>query len=75
MLNRRKAMIGYLVYLTGKPIVKRMMKRKARSAVPGMRQTSRMPKVSAVAAGLGALVGGLMFWRRRRAKHTDFFES
>jgi LPXTG-motif cell wall-anchored protein len=68
MLNRRKAFIGYLVYKLGKPIAKRVMKRKAKGAVPGTREGSRAPNIPAILAGLGALAGGLLFWRKRRAR-------
>jgi hypothetical protein len=65
MLNKRKAMMGWLVYTAAKPVVKRVVKRKARSAVPGRREESRGPNKAAIAAGLAALGGALMFWRRR----------
>jgi hypothetical protein len=71
MLNRRKAFIGYLVYRIGKPIVKRMMKETAKSAVPGTRERSRLPNTSAIVAGAGAVLGGLLFWRKRRDRSQE----
>ena len=65
MLNRRKAMLGWLVYTAAKPIAKRVLRQKAKGAVPGRRAKGRGPNKAAVVAGLGALVAGLMFWRRR----------
>lgn len=62
MLNKRKALIGWLVYTLGKPIAKRRMKSKARGAA-GSRTS-----IAAIVAGAGALLGGLMFWRRRRGQ-------
>jgi len=64
MLSKRKALIGWIVYTVGKPIAKRAMKSKARSATPGKRGGA----IAGAVAGLGAAVGGLMFWRRRRGK-------
>jgi hypothetical protein len=64
MLNRRKAMIGWLVYTAAKPIAKRALKAKAKSAVPGTTAGGRRPNAAAIVAALGALAAGLMFWRR-----------
>jgi hypothetical protein len=71
MLNRRKAFIGYLVYTIGKPVAKRVMKRKAKAAVPGTREGSRVPNASAIVAGVGAVLGGLLFWRKRRGREEE----
>ncbi|MBA2616320.1 MAG: hypothetical protein H0U90_11210 [Actinobacteria bacterium] len=65
MLNRRKAMMGWLIYTAAKPIAKRALRKKARGAVPGTREGSRGPNKAAIVAGLGALAAGLMFWRSR----------
>jgi hypothetical protein len=65
MLNKRKAMIGWLVYTAAKPVVMRVAQRKARSAARGRRKESRGLNKAAIAAGLAAVGGGLMFWRRR----------
>lgn len=75
MLNRRKAFIGYLAYTIGKPIAKRVMKQKAKSAVPGQREGSRLPNTSAVVAGVGAVLGGLLFWRKRRDRSQESPEA
>jgi hypothetical protein len=58
MFSKRNAFIGWLVLTIGKPIAKR----KARQAVGGKRGGA----VAAGLAGLGAAVGGIMFWRKRR---------
>ena len=71
MLNRRKAMIGWLVYTAAKPIVKRAARRRAKGAVPGTREGSRAPNTAAILAALGAVVGGLMFWRSRRSEGEE----
>jgi hypothetical protein len=64
-MNKRKAMIGWLVYTGGATIVKRMVKSKAKAAVPGKKAGSRRPNFAAILAGVGAAVGALMFWRSR----------
>ena len=64
-MNRRKAMIGWLVYSLAKPIVMQVAKRKAKSAVPTKGGKSRLPKVAAAVAAVGAVIGGLAFWRTR----------
>jgi hypothetical protein len=47
----------------GKPIAKR----KARQAVSGKRGGA----LAAALAGVGAAVGGLMFWRKRRGQQGE----
>ena len=75
MLNRRKAMIGWLIYTAVKPIAKRVIKRKARGVVPGTREGSRAPNTAAIVAGLAAAAGALMFWRNRRSDETDAIDD
>ena len=58
MFNRRNAFVGWLVLTAAKPIAKQ----KARRAVSG----KRAGVVGATLAGVGAAVGALMFWRKRR---------
>jgi len=57
MLNKRKALIGYAVYVVTKPLAKRAMRTTAKSA---------KGKRAAIVAALGAAVGGLLFWRKRK---------
>jgi hypothetical protein len=71
MLNRRKAMLGWLVYTGAKPIVKRALRRRAKGAVPGTREGSRAPNTAAVFATLAAIVGGLVFWRSRKSEDGE----
>jgi hypothetical protein len=63
-VNKRKAMIGWLVYTAAKPMAKRALKSKARSALPGARAGARGPNKAAIVAGAGALAAALVFWRR-----------
>lgn len=67
-MNKRKALIGWLMYTAAKPIAKRTMKRKAKAAVPGTRSGSRFaPNTAAIVTAAGAVAGGLLFWRRKRS--------
>ncbi len=61
IFNRRNAVMGWLTWLTAK----RLLKRKARNAVPGTVEGSRRPNKGAIATGLAALGGALWFWRRK----------
>ena len=72
MLYRRQALIGYLAYTAGKPIIKRVVRSKAKSAVPGTREGSRAPNTAALVAVAAALLGALAFWRRRRSDEEPF---
>ena len=74
MLSKRKALLGYVTYKAGKPIAKRAMKRKAK-AVVGTRPGSRMLSISGIAAAVGAVVGGLLFWRKRKSRSGEPSES
>lgn len=62
MFSKRNAFIGWLVLTVGKPFAKR----KARQAVSG----KRGGVLAAAVAGVGAAVGGLMFWRKRRGQQS-----
>jgi hypothetical protein len=60
MFSKKNAFIGWLVLTLGKPLAKR----KAKQAVSGKRGGI----VAATVAGVGAAVGGLLFWRKRRGQ-------
>jgi hypothetical protein len=65
-MNRRKAIIGWLVYSAAKPIAKRFVQQKAKAVVPAHRSKSRIAAISAGAVAAAAAVGGaLFFWRRK----------
>jgi LPXTG-motif cell wall-anchored protein len=57
IVNRRNAVVGWLVVKIGK----RAAKKKAQGAVPGGARTG-----GAVAGGLAALGGVLFFWRKKK---------
>ena len=68
MIDRRKAMVGWLVYSAAKPFVKRALKSKARAMRPGTREESSAPNTPALVMALAALGGGgYLFWRLRNA--------
>jgi hypothetical protein len=75
MLNKRKAMIGWLVYTAAKPMAKRALKSKARGVVPGRREQAGGSSRAAILAGAGALAGAVMFWRSRSGGSDDRPES
>jgi hypothetical protein len=61
ILNRRNAVVGWLTWLTAK----RVLKKKAREAVPGTVEGSKRPNKSAIATAVAAVGGVLWFWRRK----------
>jgi hypothetical protein len=63
MFSKRNAFIGWLVLTVGKPIAKR----KARKGA-GIK---RGGAIAAGLAGVGAAVGGIMFWRKRRGQEES----
>ena len=61
VFNRRNAAVGWLALLVGK----RVLKRKAKQAVPAIDAESKRPNKSAVALLLASAVGVATFFRRR----------
>jgi hypothetical protein len=61
IVNRRNAVLGWLVWGAGK----RVVKRKARQAVPAVDPETRKPNKSAVALVIASAVGVATFWRKR----------
>ena len=55
ILNRRNAVVGWLVVKVGKKVARR----KAQDAVPG-------PRAGGAVAGVAAALGGLLFLRKKR---------
>jgi hypothetical protein len=62
IVNRRNAVFGWSVWQIGK----RVAKKKAKDAVPAV-EGGRPNKPAAAMAAFVALLGGLIFWRRRGA--------
>lgn len=61
IVNTRNAVLGWLTWNVGK----RFAKKKARAAVPSV-EGGRPNKPAVGLAGLAALGGALLVWRRRR---------
>jgi hypothetical protein len=63
IVNKRNAALGWLTWLAGK----RWLRRKARRAVPVAAEGVRKGRRPAFLAGIVALGGALLFWRKRGA--------
>lgn len=61
VFNRRNAAVGWVALAVGK----RVLKRKAKDAVPAIDAESKKPNKSAVALVLAGAVGLATFWRKR----------
>ena len=61
IINRRNAVVGWLALAVGK----RVLKKKAKDAVPTIDTESKKPNKSAIAVALAGAVGALTFWRKR----------
>ena len=55
--------MGWLSWL----VAKRVLKKKAKDAVPGTVEGSKRPNKGAIATLLAALGGALWFWRKKSA--------
>ena len=61
IVNRRNAVLGWTAW----QVSKRVIKRRARAAVPGTQEGSWRPNKAALVALVAAVGGALWFWRRR----------
>jgi len=61
IFNRRNAVLGWVTWVVGK----RVMKRKAKDAVPKVDPETKRPNRSAIALLVASAVGVATFWRRR----------
>jgi len=61
VFNRRNAALGWVAWSVGK----RVLKRKAKDAVPSIDPESKKPNKSAVALLIASAVGVATFWRSR----------
>jgi hypothetical protein len=71
IFNRRNAAVGWLALLVGK----RVLKKKAKDAVPSVDPESKKPNKSAVALLVAGTVGALTFWRKRSGDDDSPAES
>ena len=65
IMNRRNAVLGWGVWKVGKKVAKR----KAKAAVPGMGEHAGLNK-SAIAGIAAAVSGALFFWRKKSGGTT-----
>jgi hypothetical protein len=61
VFNRRNAAVGWLTWVVGK----RVLKKKAKDAVPTIDPQSKKPNKSALALLIAGAAGVLTFWRKR----------
>ena len=61
VFNRRNAALGWVAWAVGK----RVLKKKARDAVPAVDPETKKPNKSAVALLIASAVGVATFWKRR----------
>ena len=61
IFNRRNAVVGWLSWL----VAKRVLKKKAKDAIPGTVEGTKRPNTGAIASALAAFGGLLWFWRRK----------
>ncbi len=66
VFNRRNAAVGWVTWAVGK----RVLKKKAKSAVPTVDSESKKPNKSAVALLVAGALGALTFWRKRSGDDT-----
>ncbi len=66
VLNRRNAVVGYVTLAIGK----RVLKKKAKDAVPAIDAETKKPNKSAIALLIAGTVGALTFWRKRSGDDT-----
>ena len=61
VFNRRNAAVGWVAWAVGK----RVLKRKAKDAVPSIDPESKKPNKSAIALAVAGIAGAATFWRKR----------
>ena len=61
VFNRRNAAVGWVTWMVGK----RVLKKKAKDAVPTIDPESKKPNKSAIALLIASAVGVATFWRKR----------
>ena len=61
VFNRRNAAVGWLTWIVGK----RVLKKKAKDAVPSLDPETKKPNKSAIALLIAGAAGALTFWRKR----------
>ncbi len=67
IFNKRNAVVGWLTWITAK----RVLKKKAKDAVPGTVEGSKRPNKGAIATLLAAVGGVLWFWRKKSSDDAE----
>ena len=67
IVNRRNAVVGWVVWNVGK----RVAKRKAKSAVPSIDTDTKRPNKPAVLTAALATLGGLLMLKRKKTPPTE----
>jgi hypothetical protein len=67
VFNRRNAVVGWFAWAVGK----RVLKKKAKDAVPTIDAETKKPNKSAIALLVAGAVGALTFWRKRSGGGDD----
>lgn len=67
IFNKRNALFGWVAWLAAK----RVVKKKAKAAVPGTVEGTRRPNRPALVAGVMAALGALVFWRKASGDRPD----
>lgn len=67
IFNKRNALFGWVAWLA----TKRIVKQKAKAAVPGTVEGTRRPNRPALLAGVMAALGALVFWRKSSGGASD----
>ena len=67
IVNRRNAVVGWVVWNVGK----RVAKRKAKAAVPTIDTETKRPNKPAVVTAALAALGGLAMLKRKKTPPTD----
>ena len=66
IFNKRNAVVGWLSLI----VAKRVLRKKAKDALPGTVEGSKRPNKGAIATLVAAL-GGLLWWKRRKSSDDD----
>jgi hypothetical protein len=66
IFNKRNAVVGWLSWI----VAKRVLRKKAKDALPGTVEGSKRPNKGAIATAVAAL-GGLLWFRRRKSSDDE----
>lgn len=67
IVNKRNAVLGWLTWKVGKGVAKK----KAKEAIPHKSHHGGRRRKPAVLAGIAALGGALLFWRKGKGGHHE----